>query len=89
MEVAPDDKHGTKPEHQPYSFYQSLNTQYGQNWMSEEGKNLKEALKNPMQGSQELHNDKDLELKNTLRTFKHGALHQMREQGQLDTQVYS
>ena len=32
---------------------------------------------------------RDLALKNTMRTYKHEALKQMRENGELDTQVYS
>ena len=32
--------------------------------------------------------DRDLALKNSMRTYKHEALKEMRENGELDTQVY-
>ena len=82
MEVKKDDglNIGSNP------FYQPNNANYGKSWQASSGAN-------PVQmGDIPLYSDignRDLALKNSMRTYKHEALKQMRENGELDNQVYS
>ena len=63
-------------------FYQPNNATYGTNWQGSQGQHpvgMGDVPLYPDVGS------RDLALKNSMRTYKHEALKEMRENGELDT----
>eukprot|EP00356_Strombidium_inclinatum_P011959 CAMPEP_0170494992 /NCGR_PEP_ID=MMETSP0208-20121228/14955_1 /TAXON_ID=197538 /ORGANISM="Strombidium inclinatum, Strain S3" /LENGTH=93 /DNA_ID=CAMNT_0010771121 /DNA_START=1 /DNA_END=282 /DNA_ORIENTATION=+ len=81
MEVKKDEgiNIGTNP------FYQPTNSSYGKSWEASGGENPVKMGDLPLYSEV---GSRDLALKNSMRTYKHEALKEMRENGELDTQVY-
>jgi hypothetical protein len=66
-------------------FFKSVNMGYGESWQASQGvhpMNLQETPEYKDLG------ERELALKNSLRTYKHEVLKEMRENGELDTQIY-
>ena len=66
-------------------FFKPMNSCYGEAWQSSAGQN-------PLaMGSTPEYRDigeRELALKNSLRTYKHEVLKEMREKGELDSTIY-
>ena len=66
-------------------LYTTVNKGYGEHWQSSEGKNPIAVDGVPVYKDL---GDRDLALKHSQKTYKHEVLKEMREKGELDTQVY-
>ena len=75
------DKSGGNP------FFRTENGGYGTQWASHEGgRNPVKAENTPMYREA---GDRELALKNSQRTYKHEVLREMRENGELDSDIYA
>jgi len=66
-------------------FYKTANTGYGTNWQASAGANPIKIDNTPEYREV---GDRELALKNSMKTYKHQMMKEMRENGELDTQVY-
>lgn len=78
-------------------FFKTVNGGYGQSWQASGGAHplqmhetpeYKDLVRYPSTNNRLLQGERELALKNSMRTYKHEILKEMRENGELDTQIY-